>query len=114
MAISNFNKKLEILSFLIFQHGKLVKLSVILDQKNLDNTEVKKREKKALKIIDKLRGEMLRSWNGQAASVMTDLRQVNETAQRKVRELEDAIDKVSKVADILGVIDRAINLVSGL
>lgn len=114
MAISNFDKKLEILSFLIFLHGKLVKLSVILDQQGEDNTETRKREKEAQKVVDMLRGEMFRSWNGQAASVMRDLRQMNENAQRKVRELEKVADKVGKVAEILSVIDRAINLVSGL
>ena len=45
---------------------------------------------------------------------MTDLRRINENAQRKVRELQSAADKAGKVADILGVIDRAITLASGL
>ena len=57
---------------------------------------------------------MLRTWNGQAAALMTDLRAINESAQRKVRELQNAVDKVKKVASILGEIDRALTLVRGL
>ncbi len=47
MAISNFDKKLEILSFLVFLYGKLIRLAVILEQKGLDATDVRKREKEA-------------------------------------------------------------------
>ena len=114
MAISNFESKLEILSFLVFLYGKLIRLAVVLEQQGLDATDVRKREKDTSRIIDQLRGDMIRTWNSQAAKVMEDLRGINELAQRKVRELEAAVDKVGKVADILGIIDRAINLVRGL
>ena len=114
MAINSFDQKLEILSFLLFQYGKLIKLAVILEQQGLDSTDARKREKEASKEIDRLRGDMLRTWNGQAAALMTDLRAINESAQRKVRELQNAVDKVKKVASILGEIDRALTLVRGL
>ena len=45
---------------------------------------------------------------------MRQLRDINNTAQRKVRELDEAVDKVGKVAEILDTIDRALQLVSGL
>jgi len=114
MAINSFDQKLEILSFLLFQYGKLIKLAVILEQQGLDSTDVRKREEEAAKEIDKLRGDMLRTWNGQAAVLMTDLRAINESAQRKVRDLQTAVDKVNKVAGILGEIDRALSLVRSL
>ena len=114
MAINSFDEKLEILSFLVFQYGKLIKLAVILEQRGLDSTEVRKRELEASKKIDQLRGEMFRSWNGQAAILIADLRGINNSAQRKVRELETAVDKVNKVASILSEIDRALALVTSL
>ncbi len=114
MAITSFDQKLEILSFLLFQYGKLIKLAVILEQQGLDSSDARTREEEALKEIDRLRGDMLRTWNGQAAALMTDLRAINESAQRKVRELQTAVDKVKKVASILGEIDRALALVRGL
>ena len=46
--------------------------------------------------------------------IMTDLREVNATAQRKVRELEDAVDKVNKVSEIAQTISRGIQLLAGL
>ena len=114
MPISNFNRKLEILRFLIFLYGKLIQLAVRLEQEGLDAMDVRAKEAEALQLIDALRAEMHRAWNGSAATVMRNLREINNTAQRKVRELEEAVDKVGKVADILNTIDRAIQLVSGL
>lgn len=114
MAISNFDRKMEILGFMVFLYGKLIKFAVTVEMAGEDSTHVRSREKQAAKVIDDLRSDMFRTWNGQANSIMTDLRGINENAQRKVRELESAADKAGKVADILGVIDRAISLVSGL
>lgn len=114
MPISNFDKKLEILSFLVFLYGKLIRLAVTLERQGLDAKDVRKREKDASKLIDQLRSDMFRTWSGQATKVMADLRDMNAKAQRKVRELESVADKVGKVADILSVIDRAIALVASL
>lgn len=114
MAISNFDKKLEILSFMVFLYGKLIRLAVILERQGLDAKDVRKREKDAAKLIDHLRSDMFRTWSGQAAKVMGDLRDMNAQAQRKVRELETVADKVGKVTDILSVIDRAMVLVGSL
>lgn len=114
MAISNFDRKMEILGFMIFLYGKLIKLAVIVEREGEDSTQVRDREKQAAKVIDDLRSDMFRTWNGQANKIMEDLRGINENAQRKVRELESTIDKAGKAADILGVIDRAITLVTGL
>jgi uncharacterized protein YukE len=114
VAISNFNRKLEILRFLVFLYGKLIQLSLRLELEGLDAADVRAKEGEALELIDALRAEMSRSWNGSAAAVMRGLREINNTAQRKVRELEETADKVGKVADILNTIDRAIELGSGL
>ena len=114
MAIRNFNRKLEILRFLIFLYGKLIQLALRIEQEGLDAKDVRAKEAEALQQIDALRAKMFQDWNGSAAAVMRELREINKTAQRKVRELEDAVNKVGKVADILNTIDRAIQLVSGL
>ncbi len=114
MAIRNFNRKLEILRFLIFLYGKLIQLALRLEQQGLDATDVRAREAEALQSIEALRAQMFEDWNGSAAAVMRELREINNTAQRKVRELEDAVDKAGKVADILNTIDRAMQLVGGL
>lgn len=114
MPIVNFNRKLEILRYLVFIYGKLMQLSLRLEQDGLDATDVRAREGEALELIDALRAGMFRGWNGSAAAVMRELRQINKAAQRKVRELEETVDKAGKVADILNTIDRAIQLVRGL
>lgn len=114
MPISNFNRKLEILRYLIFLYGKLMQLALRLEQQGLDATDARAREAEALQLIDALRADMFQDWNGSAAGVMRQLRDINNTAQRKVRELDEAVDKVGKVAEILDTIDRALQLVSGL
>ncbi len=114
MAISNFDRKMEILGFMVFLYGKLIKLAVVVEREGEDSTPVRDREQQAAQIIDDLRSDMFRTWNGQASKIMTDLRGINESAQRKVRELESAVDKVGKLADVLSVIDRAITLGSSL
>lgn len=114
MAITDFDEKLKVLNFLVFQYGKLINLAVILEQQGLDSSEAREREKEAMQKIDKLRSEMFRTWNGQTQQLMTELRAINQSAQRKVRELKSAVDKVGKVASILGEIDRALALVAGL
>lgn len=114
MPISNFNRKLEILRYLIFLYGKLIQLAVRLEMEGLDATDVRAREAEALQRVDALRADMLRTWNGSAAAIMRDLRAINAAAQRKVRELQDAVDKVGKVADILDAIDRALRLARSL
>jgi hypothetical protein len=114
VAISNFDRKLEILRFLIFLYSKLIQLSLRLEQEGLDASTVRAKEAEALELIDRLRADMFRTWNGSAADVMRQLRAINNTAQRGVRELADAVDKSGKVAHILDTIDRAIRLASGL
>ena len=72
------------------------------------------REGQALQLIDALRADMHRAWNGSADAVIRDLRDLNNAAQRKARELERTVDKISKLADVLHTIDRAMQLVGGL
>lgn len=95
--------------FFSFQHG--LRLSVILHGKWFDNSEVLAREEQTMDIIDNLRSDLFRSSNGRASSMMNDIKSINNTAQRKVRELEHVKDKVAKVTDIMNVIDRVIGLV---
>ena len=52
MPIANFNRKLEILRFLIFLYGKLIQLSLRLEQDGLDTTDVWAKEIEAQKLID--------------------------------------------------------------
>jgi hypothetical protein len=114
VPISNFNRKLEILRFVVFLYGKLIQLALRVEQEGLDAADVRAKEAEAQQLIDALRAEMFQDWNGSAAAVMRELRDINNSAQRKVRELDEAVDKVGKVADILDTFDRALQLVAGL
>lgn len=114
MPITAFDRKLEILSFVIFLHGKLITLALVVEQMGEDAAEVRRREDEAMQTIDALRADMLSVWSGNAAAVMRDLRAINTDAQRRVRELGDAVDRAQKLADILIRIDQAIALARGL
>ena len=109
-----FDRKLEILSFVVFLHGKLIRLALVLEQMGEDASAVRAREAEAMATIDTLRTQMLATWAGSAATVMRELRSINADAQRRVRELDEAVDRAQKLADVLGKIDQAIGLARGL
>jgi hypothetical protein len=57
---------------------------------------------------------MMQSWQGSAATLMGDLRNLNERAQRQLRESKQAQDRAAKIAKILGLIDRGLVAVAKL
>ncbi|NNJ64763.1 MAG: hypothetical protein HKP16_04300 [Xanthomonadales bacterium] len=104
-------QKLELLRFLIFLRGKLQNLSIELLMLGEDPSKVDAAEKKLARLINKLRVNLMRSWQGNAANLMADLRKRNERAQRRLRELKDAQDRAGKIADILKEIDDGLSAV---
>lgn len=107
-------EKLELVNFLIFLRGKLQSLAIRLILLGEDPAKVDKAEKRLAQEIKKLRVNMMLDWQGDAVELMAKLRQSNEQAQRRVRELKEAQDRTEKLADILGLIDRGLASVSGL
>jgi hypothetical protein len=104
-------EKLELVRFLIFLRGKLQNLSIELLMLGEDPSKVDAAEKKLATHINKLRVNLMRNWQGSAANLMSDLRQRNERAQRRLRELKDAQDRAGKIADILTEIDKGLGTV---
>ena len=104
-------EKLELVRFLIFLRGKLQNLSIELLILGEDTSKVDAAEKKLARQINKLRVNLMRSWQGDAANLMADLRNRNERAQRRLRELKDAQDRAGKIADILTDIDDGLGAV---
>ena len=107
-------EKLELVNFLIFLRGKLQSLAIRLILLGEDTAKVDKAEKRLAEEIRKLRINMMQDWQGDAAELMAKLRQSNEQAQRHVRELKDAQQRSAKLANILGLIDRGMESVTGL
>ena len=107
-------EKLELVNFLIFLRGKLQSLAIRLILMDEDPADVDKAESQLAAEIKKLRINMMQAWQGDAGELMAKLRQSNEQAQRRVRELKDAQDRAAKLADVLGLIDRGLESVSGL
>ena len=108
------DEKLELVKFLIFLQGKLQSLAIELLLLGEDPTEVDKAEVKLGKQIRKLRINMLQTWQGEAAALMTDLRQLNKKAQRRLREFKNAQNRTEKLANILGLIDKGLGALSGI
>ena len=108
------DEKLELLRFLVFLRGKLQNLSFELELMKEDTTKIDKAEKRAAKAIQTLRIELMKKWQGNAATIMSDLRALNDTAQRKVRELSGAQDRAAKLAEIVGLIDRGLAVVGNI
>lgn len=108
------DEKLELVNFLIFLRGKLQSLAIRLLLLGEDPAEVDEAEMKLAARINQLRINMLQQWQGDAGALMTELRQSNEKAQRRLRELKDTQDRAGKLADILGLIDRGLGALAGL
>ena len=104
-------EKLEVVRFLIFLRGKLQNLSIELLMLGEDTSKVDAAEKKLASLINKLRVNLMRKWQGSAAKLMTDLRERNERAQRRLRELAESRDRAAKIADILTEIDQGMKTV---
>jgi hypothetical protein len=107
-------EKLELVNFLIFLRGKLQSLAIRLILMGEDPAKVDETEKSLAGEIRKLRINMMLDWQGDAAELMANLRQINEQAQRHVRELKNAQQRTAKLASILGLIDRGMKSVTDL
>lgn len=108
------DEKLALVRYLIFLRGKLQGLAIELLMLGESPAKVDDAEKKLAKQISKLRVAMMQDWQGNAATLMGDLRSINERAQRQLRELKQAQDRVAKIANILGLIDRGLVAVARL
>jgi hypothetical protein len=104
-------EKLELVRFLIFLRGKLQNLSIELLILGEDTTEVDAAEQKLAEQISKLRINMMKQWQGDAAELMADLRARNERAQRHLRELRDAQDRAGKIATIIAQVDQGMGAI---
>ena len=107
-------EKRELINFLIFLRGKLQSLAIKLLLLGEDPAKVDEAEMKLAERIGQLRIKMMQQWKGDAGALMIELRQSNEKAQRRLRELKDSQNRADKLADILGLIDRGMGALSGL
>lgn len=108
------NDKLELLRYLIFIRGKLQHLSIELLTMGEDTTQVDNAEQKLADDIQMLRGQVMAQWQGDAQVVLGQLRNLNEKAQDKIREMRAAVDKAQKITDFVGILDQGLALVAKL
>ncbi|GAB4186891.1 MAG: hypothetical protein Tsb002_11710 [Wenzhouxiangellaceae bacterium] len=110
----NTNDKLDLLRYLIFIRGKLQHLSIELLTMGQDTAQVDAAEKKLATDINLLRSKVMDDWSGNADNIMQQLRDLNEEAQGKIRELRSATDKAQKVTEFVAILDKGLGLLSGL
>jgi len=108
------NKKLELLNYLIFIRGKLQSLIIELALEGQDTARVEAAEKKLAAQIGKLRSRLMRQWQGDADSIMTELRDLNDKAQSKIREMRNVTNKAEKAGEVVKILDKGLNLISGI
>jgi len=108
------NEKLELLNYLIFIRGKLQRLSIELLVDGEDTSKVDAAEKKLAAQIDKLRSNLMQQWQGNAQNILTELRDLNQKAQGKIREMRNATNKADKVSEVVSILDKGLKLVSDL
>jgi vacuolar-type H+-ATPase subunit I/STV1 len=110
----NNDDKLALLRYLIFIRGKLQHLSIELLLQGQDTQAVDQAEQQLAQKINELRSHITQQWNGNADTVMQQLRTLNEKAQNKIRELRQASDKAKKLGEFMHIIDEGLQLVTGL
>lgn len=108
------DEKLALVRYLIFLRGKLQSLAIELLMLGESPAKVDDAEEKLAKQISIFRVAMMQTWQGNAATLMGDLRSINERAQRQLRELKQTQDRAAKIANILGLIDRGLVAVARL
>lgn len=106
--------KLELLRYLIFLRGKLQHLSIELLIEGVDTTSVDQAEQKLAQRIDTLRSQVMQNWVGDAQQIMTELRDLNDKAQAKIRDLRESADKAAKLSEFVGLLDQGLQLLAGL
>lgn len=106
--------KLALLRYLIFLRGKLQHLSIELLIEGVDSTSVDQAEQQLAQRIDILRGQVMQDWLGDAQQVMGELRDLNDKAQAKIRDLRSAADKAAKLSEFASVLDQGLQLLAGL
>ncbi len=111
MAVQT-NEKLDLLKYLIFIRGKLQHLSIELLTMGKDPAKVDAVEKKLAVQINKLRAKVMDEWQGNASQILSELQDLNEKAQAKIREMRNAVDKTQALSDFLGILDKGLALVA--
>ena len=106
--------KLELLRYLIFIRSKLQHLSIELLIKGQDSSQIDTIEKKLASDIDTLRAKVMQTWNGDAQQILTNLKNLNEKAQDKIRQLRKTVDKVQKLTELVSLLNQGLSLLSGL
>lgn len=108
------NEKLDLLNYLIFIRGKLQSLAIELLLEGQDSSRVETAERKLTSQVDKLRSGLMQQWQGDADSIVTELRDLNEKAQSKIREMRNATNKTEKVREVVGILDKGLQLVTNI
>lgn len=108
------DEKIELVNFLIFMRGKLQSLAIKLLLMGEDPTKVDEAEEDLAEKITLLRVNLMQQWQGDANTLLAELKKSNEKAQRHLRELKDSQNRADKLANILGLIDRGLSAVAGL
>lgn len=108
------NEKLDLLNYLIFIRGKLQSLIIELMLEGQDTAKVEAAEKKLDTQIDQLRSKLMQQWQGDADTILAELRDLNEKAQGKIREMRNATNKAEKAGEVVKVLDKGLDLISSI
>lgn len=102
--------KIEALNFLIFMYGKLIRLRASVEATGEDAKILQQKERDTAEIIERMRSALMTQWDTDADALLAELRRLNRKAQRKMRNLDDTVNKARKVQDIAKVVDQALVL----
>ena len=103
-------KKVEIYNALLAGLSKGVRLAADLRDASKDDEadQVERKNNTLASESARLRRNIRSAWNGQAATVLGEIRSSNQKLQRQIRSIRDQIDSAERFMKALGTLDELI------
>jgi len=76
--------------------------------------KVAEKSKALTRQIDKLLGQVMDEWQGQAAKIIKDIKTANAALQRSITNIRKKVQTAQNIVKAIGLIDEVITIAKGL
>jgi peptidoglycan hydrolase CwlO-like protein len=113
---TTIEEKLDLLNAMSRSLGKLTNVEARLRFRGdtAEADQIKEKHDELREAIDKLRGQIADKWTADAADIEAEIRKRNTKLQDSIRSIQNDIQTAENVVKILGLVDDALQAVSGL
>lgn len=110
------NSKEEVIQKLLVtkQRANILEVRLLLRNKEEEAKKVAKKSKALTRQIDKLLGQVMDEWQGQATKIINDIKTANTTLQKSITNIKKKVQTVNNIIKAIGLIDDVIAIAKGL